>query len=96
MAAGFVLSKLAGTGGEVWIGKTTPAATLSSWIALPGARPGSWEFSGRLATRDEYFITQAPDALRLPFGNRALRWQGPLEIAGESVRATFDGPPEER
>jgi len=96
MSAGFVVSKLEGHGGEVWIGKSTPAATLGSWVALPGARPGSWEFSGRLVTRDEYFITQGPDVLRLPFGNRELRWQGTLEIAGENVRGTFDGPPEER
>lgn len=97
MPAGITFAKLEGLSGEVWIGKSTRAAELTSWIAIPGPRPGSWEFSGRLGERDTYYITQAPDTVRLPFGStKELRWTGALEIAGDSVHATFDGPPEER
>ncbi|MGE0460897.1 MAG: hypothetical protein AB7Q16_05970 [Vicinamibacterales bacterium] len=96
MPAGFTIAKLEGRGGEVWIGKAVRAAALESWIATPGPRPGSWEFSAHLGERDAYYITQAPDTVRLPFGPKELRWSGALEIAGDRVRATFDGPPEER
>lgn len=96
MPAGFALSKLEGQAGEVWIGKATRAASLTSWIAVPGARPGTWDFVGRLGERDAYWMTQAPDAVRLPFGAKELRWSGALEIEGDSVRCTFAGPPEER
>ena len=82
--------------GEVWIGKATRAASLSSWVAVPGPRPGSWEFSGRISDRDDYLLTQGPDTVRLAFGAKQLRWGGTLEIEGDSVRCTFDGPPEER
>lgn len=96
MPAGIVFSKLEGKGGEVWIGKSSRAASLTSWIAVPGTSPGTWDFAGRIGDRDDYLLTQGPDAVRLPFGPRQLRWVGPLEIAGDSVRCTFAGPPEER
>lgn len=96
MPAGFALSKLEGQGGEVWLGKSARAASLTSWVAVPGASPNTWDFVGRLGERDAYLMTQGPDAVRLPFGLRQLRWSGPLEIAGDSVRATFVGPAEER
>lgn len=96
MAAGFALSKVQGEGGEIWIGKSTRAGSLASWIVVPGGAPNTWEFSARLDAIDEYWITQGPDVVRLPFGRQELRWQGALEIAGDRVHGTFVGPPEER
>lgn len=95
MPHGITFNKLEGVGGEVWIGKSARAATLLSWIAVP-REGGSWEFSGRLGDRDAYLLTQGPDAVRLPLGQGQMRWSGPLEIQGDSVHATFVGPPEAR
>lgn len=96
MQAGLTFSKIDGVSGEVWIGKSARAGTLVSWIAVPGKAPGTWDFAGRLGDHDAYLLTQGPDAVRLPFGQRELRWSGPLAIQGDRVRATFVGPPEER
>lgn len=94
--AGILVTKLEGEGGEVWVGKATRAAALTSWIAVPGEAPGTWDFAGRLGERNDYVMTQGPNTVRLPFGPKQLRWTGTLEIGGDSVRATFAGPPEER
>jgi len=96
VAVGFGIAKLEGARGALWIGKSTRAATLDTWVALPGSVPGTWDFSAALGERDEYWITQGPDSVRLPFGSRELRWSGRLEVADERVRGTFSGPPEER
>lgn len=97
MRAGFSVSKLEGASGEVWIGKATRAAALSTWMAVPCEGSAAWEFSGQVTERDEYLMTQGPDTVRLAFGpTKELRWTGPLEIAGDRVRCTFVGPPEER
>lgn len=97
MAAGFVVSKLEGVGGELWIGKASRAGSLTSWIVVPGTAPGTWDFAGRLGECDGYLMTQRPDSLRLPFGAKQLRWSGvELEIEGDRVRATLVGSPEER
>ena len=97
MAAGFVVSKLEGHGGELWVGKATRAGSLQSWIVMPGASPGTWDFAGRLGEHDAYLMTQQPDSVRVPFGATQLRWYGvQLEIEGDRVRATLVGSPEER
>lgn len=96
MRHGMVFTEIKGAVGAVWIGKSTRVGTLTSWVAVPGTEPGTWHFTGRLGDHDAYLVTQGPDSVRLPFGTGELRWSGPLEIAGESVRATFVGPPETR
>lgn len=93
---GFAIAKLEGERGELWIGKSIRAAAIETWVALPGETPGTWDFSAALGERDQYWITQGPDSVRLPFGGRELRWAGRLEVADGRVRGTFSGPPEER
>jgi hypothetical protein len=96
--AGILFSKLQGAEGEIWIGKSARVGSIEKWTALPSeSSPGSWEFAAEITERDEYLITQAPDTVRLAFGpTKQLRWTGVLEIAGDRVRGTFVGSPEER
>jgi hypothetical protein len=99
MPPSIAFSSLAGCGGALKVGHVE-AITLGEWTLVPGDAPGSWGFTARAESVDQYLVTQGPDTLVLVFvakQNAARwRWKGvALEISGDRVRGTLVGPPED-